>query len=157
MLHSCDYPPCVRHLFVGTQRVNMADAAAKDRMKGGPYRYGRRTHCSRGHDFTASNTRIKADGSRTCRTCDKLRRTRGGTWRPSRSAGAQSRKPRKHTSRFTGVSWKTATQRWTAQIGVKYKHIHLGQFDIEIDAARAYDRAALKYFGPSAATNFRAR
>lgn len=34
VLHRCDVPQCVRpeHLFVGTQKVNMQDAAAKGRL-----------------------------------------------------------------------------------------------------------------------------
>lgn len=35
VLHRCDNPPCVRpeHLFIGTQKDNMADASAKGRLK----------------------------------------------------------------------------------------------------------------------------
>lgn len=35
--HSCDYPPCCNpeHLFLGTQRENMADASQKGRAKSG--------------------------------------------------------------------------------------------------------------------------
>lgn len=30
---------------------------------------GNRTHCSNGHEYTISNTHIRPDGSRACRTC----------------------------------------------------------------------------------------
>ena len=43
---------------------------------------------------------------------------------------------------------------WRAHLYCNRKHISLGYYkDIE-DAARAYDKGALKYFGPNAATNF---
>lgn len=34
ILHECDNPPCVRHLFEGDQAINMADMKAKGRRKG---------------------------------------------------------------------------------------------------------------------------
>lgn len=38
----------------------------------------RKTHCKHGHEFDEANTRIAADGSRSCRACarEKARRTR---------------------------------------------------------------------------------
>lgn len=33
---------------------------------------GRKTHCKRNHEFTPSNTLIRSDGSRKCRTCKRL-------------------------------------------------------------------------------------
>lgn len=33
----------------------------------------RKTHCKRNHEFTPSNTLIRTDGSRYCRTCKSMR------------------------------------------------------------------------------------
>lgn len=63
-------------------------------------------------------------------------------------------KPRgEYLSEFKGVSWHTPRQKWRAYIKVNYRQIHLGLFDSEWAAARAYNRAALKHFGESACLN----
>lgn len=56
-------------------------------------------------------------------------------------------------SRFKGVIWHIRMQRWQAKIGVNGKRIHLGTFLSEVDAARAYDRAAVIHHGEFAVTN----
>jgi hypothetical protein len=58
------------------------------------------------------------------------------------------------TSKYLGVSWANRANKWAAQIKVDGKNYHLGYFTVEEDAARAYDRAALKYFGLYANLNF---
>lgn len=58
------------------------------------------------------------------------------------------------TSKFRGVSWHKRDLIWHAQIRADGKQIHIGYFENEIDAARAYDAAALKYFGKGAYLNF---
>jgi len=66
-----------------------------------------------------------------------------------------ARKRRKPTSsQFKGVYWHKRYCKWAAQIMHNGKKIHLGFYDSEIEAARAYDRAALKYFCEFALTNF---
>lgn len=45
--------------------------------------------------------------------------------------------------------------RWEARIGIPgSKHIYLGLFNLEKEAAQAYDRALVRLRGTAAATNF---
>ena len=57
-------------------------------------------------------------------------------------------------SKYKGVSWKKVNRKWVARIGFEKKEIHLGYFHSEIEAAKAYDRAAIKYHGEFASLNF---
>lgn len=59
----------------------------------------------------------------------------------------------KPSSKFKGVSWDKAYEKWRARITFENKLKHLGYFDDEREAALAYDRAALELFGEFAATN----
>ena len=58
------------------------------------------------------------------------------------------------TSQYKGVHWAKKANKWKAQIGINGKQKYLGYFTIEIEAARAYDRAALEHFGIYAKLNF---
>lgn len=63
------------------------------------------------------------------------------------------KKDRRASSSFLGVSWDIPSQKWTVKIsfgGPKY----LGRFENEVDAARAYNLAALRFYGPEAQLNF---
>jgi hypothetical protein len=65
-----------------------------------------------------------------------------------------SRKRKKSVSKYKGVHWCRKTKKWVAQIGLDGRTKHLGYFKIEKNAALAYDRAAVKYFGEFALLNF---
>ena len=64
-----------------------------------------------------------------------------------------SRKRTGCTSKYKGVHWNSHSYNWTSRIQVNRKQTHLGQFESESDAARAYDAAAVKHYGEFALTN----
>lgn len=57
------------------------------------------------------------------------------------------------SSRFKGVSWNKRSGQWHAYIRLSGKRKHLGFFDDEERAARAYDTAAVEMFGEFARPN----
>jgi len=57
-------------------------------------------------------------------------------------------------SKYKGVSWRKDSHKWVARITSQKKGIHLGCFEKEIDAAKAYDDAARKYHKDFACLNF---
>jgi len=68
--------------------------------------------------------------------------------------GMNSRKRRGATSDYKGVSRQKLRNNWRSQIQENGKLIWIGVFDCEIEAAKAYDKAALQYRGKSAVLNF---
>jgi hypothetical protein len=64
-----------------------------------------------------------------------------------------SRKSR--SSKYTGVSWRKQAKKWAVVVGYNNKNIFIGYFKDEIQAAKAYDKAAKKYHGEFASLNFK--
>lgn len=62
----------------------------------------------------------------------------------------RSKSKKKYTSKYKGVYWNRG---WVSQIRVNYKAKYLGTFKSEEDAALAYNKAAVKYFGEFAKLN----
>jgi hypothetical protein len=68
---------------------------------------------------------------------------------------ANARKRRgPYTSQYKGVALYARNGRYTAQIHVQGHKYHLGYFRDPESAARAYDDAALRYYGEFARINF---
>lgn len=88
--HKCDVRKCFNpeHLFVGTHKDNMQDAARKGRTA----RNARRlwTHCSHGHEYTPENTSINTMNRRVCLTCQRTN-GRNAYWRNLEKSRARNR------------------------------------------------------------------
>lgn len=57
------------------------------------------------------------------------------------------------SSRYKGVSWNKRLGKWRADISVNWCQKYLGLFSDEGDAARAYNAAAVQFYGEFAALN----
>ena len=57
------------------------------------------------------------------------------------------------SSKYKGVSWDKRYEKWQAYITINRKKRHLGYFISELEAAYAYNAAALKYYGEFARLN----
>lgn len=58
------------------------------------------------------------------------------------------------TSKYKGVTWHNQDKKWRTRIRIRGTDIYNSLFDSELEAAKAYDAAALKYFGEYARLNF---
>jgi hypothetical protein len=72
----------------------------------------------------------------------------------SQNLANRSKTKSKTTSKYRGVSFNKFSGKWGAVISWRHKQMWLGRFENEIDAARAYDKAARKYHKDFARLNF---
>jgi len=86
---------------------------------------------------------------------DKLDNRRENLRICTRAENSRNKRKRAHnTSGYKGVYWYKQDKKWEAQIEIEGKNIHLGYFEDLLNAARAYDAAAIKLHGSFARTNF---
>jgi hypothetical protein len=72
----------------------------------------------------------------------------------SQNMANRAKTKKRTSSKYIGVSIEKGCKSWRVAIRVNGKQMWLGSFKNEIDAARAYDCAALKYHGEFARLNF---
>jgi TPR repeat protein len=58
------------------------------------------------------------------------------------------------SSKYRGVCWHKSSNKWKVQLYYDGKHHHLGCFEDEEEAAKAYDRAVITQHGSAATPNF---
>lgn len=59
----------------------------------------------------------------------------------------------RNTSGYKGVSYDKKREKWEAYIKINGKKKHIGRYETATDAALAYDKKAVEYFGEFLATN----
>lgn len=73
IMHLCGVPGCVNpsHLREATNLENISHDFLVFGSNSPTMQNLAKTHCIRGHEFTAENTRITLRGGRHCRSCDR--------------------------------------------------------------------------------------
>ena len=74
---------------------------------------------------------------------------------PQQNSSNQVNKSVHASSTYKGVSWNKKHKKWSSNLYFNYKQIYLGSFDVEKEAAEAYDTAAIEFFGEFACVNFK--
>lgn len=72
----------------------------------------------------------------------------------NRSRNQMNRYSNGGTSKYKGISKHTLSKKWAVCITASGRSFHLGYFEDEIEAAKAYDKAARVYHGSQARFNF---
>lgn len=89
------------------------------------------------------------------RNCDSLDNRKSNLRFATRSENMLNRRKKKNTSsQYICVNFYKPSKKWDCRITHKGKRIKIGRFETEIEAARAYDEAAKKYYGEFARLNF---
>jgi hypothetical protein len=123
-------------------------------MRHGPQWYAVTT--KNGKVFTYLHRFLTEYKMTECKDGDGLNNRRNNLLDSTHSLRSQRARllSRNNTSGYRGVSYRQDRDKFAPAIRVNYKTLHLGLYSTAEEAARAYDTAALKHFGPFARLNF---
>jgi hypothetical protein len=88
------------------------------------------------------------DGNGLNNTRDNLRKVTASQNAANRVSHANT------SSKYKGVCWHKRQGKWIGTINKEGKRTHLGYFTDEVEAAKAYDKAAIELYGEFARLNF---
>ena len=143
-----DYERLSKHKWHASEDVHTYYAARAKRGKDGKYH-----HCAMHREILSVGKGLFVDHINHHGWDNRKANLRPAT-RTQNCRNSIKRKRPGWVSQYKGVAWRAKSQLWEATITVNYHHIFLGSFPTEIEAAEAYDRAALKYHGEFASLNF---
>jgi hypothetical protein len=72
----------------------------------------------------------------------------------TKSNNAMNVPKRGGSSKYKGVYWNKSRNKWQSKIQVMYQTIHLGRFDTEEEAGRAYDAYIIQHLADFGILNF---
>lgn len=84
---------------------------------------------------------------------DSMNNLRSNLRHCTRFQNQANRRSCNKTSKYKGVSWCKANNKWVSQITKNGKTRKMGRFDCQIKAAKAYDKEAIRVHGEFARTN----
>ena len=97
----------------------------------------------------AEDSKIQVDH----RNSDRLDNRRSNLRLADNAKNQANRRKTVGISKYKGVTFDKCRNKWIAQIKVDQRHIFLGRFDKEKDAAMKYDKEAIRFFGRFARLN----
>lgn len=87
------------------------------------------------------------------RNMDKLDNRRDNLRNATKQENSRNTSPRAGTSIFKGVSWHKGNKKWCSNLYISGRQLSLGYYADQLSAAKAYNQAALEYFGNFANLN----